>query len=243
MKVCILYLTICFLTITIFAQKDTLFPSNIYKFPDIHPDSLYSFIEQSALYDSIQQENTKYDSLSQNEQKLLEKAALFERGPFYTGAYGCSWYCVNNITSIKSNSFIKAHKAENFLPENCYDFDLRTAWISNLSDNKLSEISFKMEVAQDTQQLNIIIYNGFSKSKETWKRYNRAKKIKLSINNTKSYILCLQDVYYGQVFKLPFQQIGIQNETFIKLKVLEYYDKKKKPIALSEINFEGTAIH
>lgn len=226
------------------AQTDTLSPKSTYSFPNIHPDTLYSFIEKISVYDSLIQNNVSYDDASPVERKLFEDEALLERGPFYTGAYGCSWYCVNKPITIQANQQLKQSKIESYIPENIHDFDLRTAWVtSNKKNSPHPEITFEVELGADTQQLNIVIYNGFSKSLENWHQYSRAKTIQVLINNNIKMYLNLEDHYFGQVFSLPYQRISVNNKSQIRFIITDTYGDKKKPLAISEINFDGTSVH
>lgn len=225
-------------------QVDTLTPKSTYAFPDIHPDTLYSFIEKASRYDSLVQHDISYGDATPEEQKLIENEALYERGPFYTGAWGCSWYCVNKPITIQANQVLKSTKIEDYIPENTHDFDLRTAWVVDYKKNDANpEITFELELGADTQQLNIVIYNGFSKSLDNWLQYRRVKTMEVMINDSAIFYFNLEDHYFGQVFSLPYQKIGINNKSKIQFTITDTYGDKKKPLAVSEINFDGASVH
>ena len=87
----------------------------------------------------------------------------------------------------------------------------------------------------------MVIMNGNNLSKETYKNNSRAKKIKITVNNDKEYILDLKDTNKAQVFDLNYKQQTIAKPIDIKVEILETYSgEKTNDIFISDIHFNVT---
>ena len=87
----------------------------------------------------------------------------------------------------------------------------------------------------------MVIMNGNNLSKETYKNNSRAKKIKITVNNDKEYILDLKDTNKAQVFDLNYKQQSIEKPIDIKVEILETYSgEKTNDIFISDIHFNVT---
>ena len=80
-----------FLNLT-FAQVRELEPL-IGSGTDISPAALASFEKNKAEYLEIQKSGIPYKDLSPENQALVEDEMVYETGPFFSGTWGCSWYC------------------------------------------------------------------------------------------------------------------------------------------------------
>lgn len=87
----------------------------------------------------------------------------------------------------------------------------------------------------------IIIMNGNNSSKELYKNNSRAKKIKVTINNDKQYIIDLKDTNKAQFLNLNYKQKTIASPINVKVEVLEAYKgEKSADIFISDIQFVVT---
>ena len=87
----------------------------------------------------------------------------------------------------------------------------------------------------------IIIMNGNNSSKELYKNNSRAKKIKLTINDDKQYIIDLKDTNKAQFLNLNYTQKSIATPINVKVEVLEAYKgEKSTDIFISDIQFVVT---
>ncbi len=85
---------------------------------------------------------------------------------------------------------------------------------------------------------NMLIMNGNNESKEEYKKNARAKKIKVTINNEKTYIFDLKDTNRVQVFELGYKQDSIEKPVHIETEVLEKYKgEKTEDVYISDIQF------
>ncbi|MBR0427858.1 MAG: hypothetical protein IJK18_06655 [Clostridia bacterium] len=87
----------------------------------------------------------------------------------------------------------------------------------------------------------IIIMNGNNSSKEIYKNNARAKKIKLTINDDKEYIIYLKDTNKAQFLNLNYKQKSIAKPINAKVEVLEAYKgEKTQDIYISDMQFVVT---
>lgn len=87
----------------------------------------------------------------------------------------------------------------------------------------------------------IIIMNGNNSSKEIYKNNARAKKIKLTINDDKEYVIDLKDTNKAQFFNINYKQKTIATPIDVKVEVLEAYKgEKTQDLYISDIQFVVT---
>ena len=60
-----------------------------------------------------------------------------------------------------------------------------------------------------------------------WKNNNRVKKLKLTIDNTKQYILELEDTKNLQIFDINYRNDNITKKINMKFEIMEIYPGKK----------------
>ena len=84
----------------------------------------------------------------------------------------------------------------------------------------------------------LAIMNGNNKSKEEYINNSRAKKIKVTVNNSKEYIFELNDTNKVQIFDIDYKQNSIKTPVHFKIEVLETYKgKETEDIYISDIQF------
>lgn len=84
----------------------------------------------------------------------------------------------------------------------------------------------------------MIIMNGNNINEADFRNNARAKKIKVTINNDKEYIIELKDTNRAQVFNIDYKQNGIEKPIDVSVEVLEAYSgEKTQDIYISDIQF------
>ena len=84
----------------------------------------------------------------------------------------------------------------------------------------------------------VVIMNGNNSSKEDYENNARAKKLKITINNDKEYIIDLKDTNKAQVFDINYIQNTIEKPVDISIEVLEAYNgSSTQDIYISDIQF------
>ena len=87
----------------------------------------------------------------------------------------------------------------------------------------------------------IAIINGYAKNDETWKNNNRVKKLKLTINGEKEYILNLNDTKDMQVFEIDYK-CEITKKITCVFEILEVYKGTKyDDTCITAIDVDGDA--
>ena len=85
---------------------------------------------------------------------------------------------------------------------------------------------------------NMFIMNGNNESKEKFKNNARVKKIKVTINNEKTYTFELKDTNKVQVFDLGYKQNTIEKPVNIEVEVLGRFNgEKTNDVYISDIQF------
>lgn len=212
---------------------------------DFTEDEIAEFYpkENSKICEEIWEKLKKYqfidDSLSESEREILATCDDPKGNPWSMPFLGCSWYCGGRIDSITSSN----EKTAAFI----HDSDYGTPWTSGMDSVEKSFIKFTFN-PQSARLTDLIIVNGHAKSKELYRHYARAKKLKMYINNTPSAFLNLADNNEEQVFR--FDPIGNKNpfepktksrlkKWTITLEVLETYEGDVDEVAIAEIYFDG----
>ena len=80
--------------------------------------------------------------------------------------------------------------------------------------------------------------NGYNTTDENWKNNARAKKIKVTINNDKEFILELENSIEAQTFDIEYLQDNLDAPMNIDIEVLESYPgEKTDDVYISDIRF------
>lgn len=88
----------------------------------------------------------------------------------------------------------------------------------------------------------MVVMNGNNTSEEDYKNNSRAKKIKVTVNETEEYIFDLKDTNKAQIFELNYKQNTIAKLINISIEVLEVYGgEDSQDIYISDIQFGVTS--
>lgn len=227
------------------AQPTRYAPSQILPFPTIQPDSLRFYDSIYVYFDSIFQNDIPFDSLSEEDKRISFQYEMeLSEGPFYTGPYGCSWYCATTPTDFQTSSTLPASSVSDYKPENIHDFDLRTAWVEGQEGYGLDEkIDISIPVPDPLALTEIILFNGYCKSYQAWLNNSRVKELNLFIDGELQGVLQLDDTYLGQRFEIgSFTQTD--KPLLLTLEIVSIYPGRLySDVAISEVNFNGTGDH
>ncbi len=173
----------------------------------------------------------EYEMMSKREKELYDSFDETIEGPWDLSE-PCGFYCAGGPVPVKASSTLKSQGNSNYNLDNIEDLDIRTAWIEGKEDYGVGEsVEFTFDRKSITQ---IIIYNGYQKSKEAWENNSRVKRLKLYTDKGLSAILEVQDTRGRQTF-----DIDIESSKY-KFVIDDVYEGKKwKDTAISEIDFYG----
>jgi hypothetical protein len=235
-------LALFFCSAAVFAQGPI--HGKIKSYPNIHPDSLKahtafakrcSDLEKAGKHEELQAYMAKFPDYD------FPSEAFDDEGPYYTGPYGCSFYCLAGIDTIVATSTLTSGKKSTYFPANAHDFDLQTAWVEGKSDDGTGEaLEFDFSKSPPLTVTACTIYNGYTKNLQVWKDNGRAKSVEVMVNGESKAVLQLEDTYLGQTFELGKLAAATDGTLRISFRILEVYKGDKySDTAISEINFDG----
>ena len=137
--------------------------------------------------------------------------------------------------------------------KNIHDLSYKTAWIEGVPGYGIGEYVTYHIPPQNPRITEIIVVNGYVKSKKAWKENSRVKKLRMYIDDKPFRDLYLKDSREEQHFK--FDPLGysdrenwedLQSRPWwtIKFEILEVYEGDKyDDTAITEIYFDGIDVH
>ncbi|WP_299684480.1 hypothetical protein [uncultured Dokdonia sp.] len=164
---------------------------------------------------------------------------------------GCNWYCGGTVSTITATSELATQSDNTYTAENTHDFDHNTAWIEGKEDYGIGEsITYTIDFRKDAfyeGHLGInelIIANGYKKSKKAWQANSRIKKLRMYINNIPSYDILLKDSFEIQTVAIDTIMFPKNHITEITFEIREVYEGTiYKDTALSLLMFDGVGVH
>ena len=183
------------------------------------------------------------DSLTEEEETFLADNEMVQ-SPFSTDVPGCSWYCAAAIQEVKSSSNLRSSQSNSYAPWNAHDFDLQTAWATDKNKGIGETLTFNFKPSEILTVNYLKFYNGYQKSKATFKNNSRVKRAALYINGKHKFNLELEDTEAAQLFELGKWFLQGEDKFTVALKILEIYPGEKyNDLCVSEINFDGEGDH
>jgi len=175
------------------------------------------------IFKAIEEELKKgrdFSSLSSSELDIYSK---YEMGinPWFVGAF-CGWSCNNWFELFSSSSELISTNENTYELENIVDGNLATCWSEGAEGNGIGE-SFSLTANTDYVPRIMSIYNGYSKSEETFRNNNRVKQLLLSVNDKQVATLELKDTMDEQIFII--EHIDGNGENFkLTFEILSIYE-------------------
>lgn len=195
---------------------------------DIHVDSasINQFNNDMIRAAELQKEidnGKSFTDYSSSDQEIL---VWYERGidPWYVGE-SCGWGCAFWFEEFISSSELQSQNENTYELRNIYDDSVSTCWSEGVNGNGIGE-SFELVANTNMIPRLIAIYNGYSKSVDTFNNNNRVKTLELTINDDISVILELEDVMGEQLFVLE-DLIDNEEDFTFKFEILEIYKGEK----------------
>ncbi len=163
---------------------------------------------------------------------------------------GCSWYCGGNVTGFKASSSLAPVNSISYAAKKAHDFDITTAWVEGKPGHGIGEyIEYTIDMTPDNASKNlgitqIILANGYKKTKITWEENARVKKLKMVVNGKTYGMLELLDAFEFQVIDIGKIMLPPRKITTIRFEIVEVYPGSKfQDTAISELLFDGFGVH
>lgn len=206
---------------------------------------LNEFYEWTLLLDSLENGLVDYDKFSKEKKEFFERWDETYSSPYDAVGGGCSWYCGGGPYLITASSSLKSQGENHYEAKNAHDLNYKTAWIEGVEGYGIGEYLIYNFSPESPRINEIIVANGYVKTKSSWENNSRVKKMKVYINDEPFAILNLKDEQAIQSYKVPL--LGRYSETLdwtLKFEILEVYKGKKyDDVAISEIYFDGIDVH
>ena len=200
----------------------------------------------------IRVDQRSYDKVTLEEKEILKYCDETKESIWEIIGGGASWYNGGGTEWVGGSSFLPPQGDITYTPDNAHDLNYKTAWVPSKGGNGVGEYLEYCFAAESARITQIIVANGYVKSKAAWENNARVKKLKLYINNEPYAILNLKDVYAEQSFEV--EPIGNSNrddyeglrelpQWTLKFEIMEVYKGKKyDDVAITEIYFDGLDI-
>lgn len=195
----------------------------------------------------------EYDDLSQQEKEALSKVDETIEGYWDIIGGGCSWYCGGGPKDVTASSYLKSQGENNYEPKNAHDLNYKNAWVEGVEGYGIGEYLLYTFEGTSPRINEIIVVNGYVKSKAAWENNSRVKKLKVYIDDKPYAILNLQDIRGSQIFKIKpigngdredWDVLKTKPDWTLKFEILDVYKGLKyDDVAISEIYFNGLDVH
>jgi hypothetical protein len=227
------FLFLC--TFSAYAQIKSLDPVLI-TLPEIN------LVECEQLVKLANESYSNYKTMSQNKRWLVDIAEYDPTLMHFYGV-GCSWYCGGQIDTIQASGSL----AEKYKAENIHDFSITTAWIEGKPGSGKGEFVRYIFPGECPRITDVLILNGYTKDKITWRNNGRVKKLLMYYHDKPYAILNLRDTRDCQKFSvgiLGYEDKETAPAWSIKFEILEVYaGEKYQDTAITEIYFDGIDVH
>ena len=162
---------------------------------------------------------------------------------------GCSWYCGGCVSGFGASSSLPVFKDIVYSAAKAHDFDVTTAWVEGNADYGIGEfIEYFFDMtASGKHELGvtqIILANGYKKTKKTWEENSRVKKMKMYVDDKPFAVIELLDAFEFQTVDIGKVMLPQQKVMKMKFEIIEVYPGTKyKDTAISELLFDGVGVH
>lgn len=150
----------------------------------------------------IRADQRRYDEVTLEEKEVLKYCDETKESIWEVVGGGTSWYNGGGTEWVKASSCLKSQGNNTYTPQNAHDLNYKTAWVPSAKGNGVGEFIEYCFAAESPRITQIIVANGYVKSKAAWENNARVKRLKLYINNEPYAILNLMDVYAHQAFEV-----------------------------------------
>lgn len=160
----------------------------------------------------------------------------------------CSIYCAISPT-VRASSSLKSADGTKYSGEQGQDLDLGTAWVEGAKGSGIGEY---LEYTIDMNEMEnsplvlteLIVFNGYRKSRDLWEKNGRVKTMAMSVNGKPYGTVSLADAYKYQRVKIGSIPLLGKKKTIIRFTIQSVYPGTKyDDTALTELEFDGTGHH
>jgi len=218
-----------------------LHPEEVHQ-PDLSKETerrLDRFIELLIKEKTTEAENKELELLYQDFDETMESVWDVVEG-------GCNWYCGGGNYKVTTSSELESKSSISYSAKSANDLSYKTAWVEGVEGSGIGEYLEYHFKNKSPKVTHIIVSNGYFKSDKAWRRNNRVKSLKVSINGLEYGVLQLEDSKTDQRFKFDGFEYNSDGKTdlILKFEILEVYSGTKyDDTVITEIYFDGVGVH
>lgn len=240
-------LTLFMFAVSAFGQPQNLpvLKPKIGDVPDLSVRRQKEFEQRDKAIEKVRKGRS--DELTEQEKELMLRLGESEDfGIWDIEDQGCSWYCGGGPYKVAASSALKPAGNVTYNAEHAHDNSFKNAWVEGVQgygEGQYLEYFFGNKSPRVT---DILIYNGYIKSEEAWKKNSRVKRLKLWVTGRPYAILELQDTRALQTFKLagPLGRTSDGKDLALRFEILDVYKGDVyDDTAITEIRFDGLDVH
>lgn len=217
--------------------------------PTLHPKiNKIDFEESNRIFESAKKKQESGASLTRKEASIYDET---KESFWDVNGAACSWYCGGGPKEVKASSSLPPSKDITYGGENAHDNSYKTAWVEGVKGDGIGEYLTYTFDGNSPRVTDIIVVNGYVKSKNAWKNNSRVKTLKMYIDGKPYALLELKDIIGTQRFHFqpignaPSNELGTDvPDRTLKFEIVDVYKGEKyDDTAISEIYFDGIDVH
>lgn len=226
---------------------------------DFSPEFIEKFNSEESLekckrvWEKMEKEGRRYEDINPEEKEILKYCDEIRENIWDIDGGGCSWYCGGGPMNITASSFLSTQGNNSYSAENAHDLNYKNAWVEGVPGYGIGEY-LEYIFAPESPRINeIIVVNGYVKSKSAWENNSRVKVLKMYLNDKPFAYMNLKDVRAVQHFKIPavgnsdrsdLEALKKEELWKIKFEIVDVYKGKKyDDVVITEIYFDGLDVH
>ncbi|MES2465158.1 MAG: hypothetical protein V4671_31715 [Armatimonadota bacterium] len=164
---------------------------------------------------------------------------------------GDSFEDIFESVTVRGSSALPAREGSYYDASRAHDYSLQSAWIEGKNGSGIGEyLEYTLRVTpgqhpSDAAITGLIVFNGYRKSPEIWRKNNRIRRLRVSVSGRPYGVVTLADSYAYQRVKLSDIKLPPHSKTLTLRFTIEsiYPGTTYSDTALTELEFVGTGIY
>jgi hypothetical protein len=164
---------------------------------------------------------------------------------------GDSFEDIFDSITVRSSSALPAKEGNYYDASRAHDHGLHSAWVEGAKGDGVGEyLEYTTRVTPgqhpaDAAITGLIVFNGYRKTRQSWRDNNRIRRLRMSVNGKPYGIITLADSYTQQQVQVGSVKLPPHSKTLVMRFTIEsvYPGAKYRDTALTELEFFGNGIY
>ena len=164
---------------------------------------------------------------------------------------GDSFEDIFESVTVRGSSALPTREGSYYDASRAHDLSLQSAWVEGAKGDGIGEyLEYTVRVTPglhppDAAITHLIVFNGYRKTHDLWRKNNRIRRLRLSIDGKPYGIVTLADSYSEQEVKVGAIKLPPHTKTLHLRFTIEsaYPGTHYRDTALTELEFGGTGIY